>query len=552
MLEFMSGRAPRPALYAAGLLAALTVVGGIDAALKNPVEIEVLGTHESGIFGEGASEIVAYDEGTQRVFSVNSAQAVVDVLDVSNESSPLLVTSLDVGAALANDPDFTGVVAGANSVAVSRGLLAVAVEANPKTDNGWAAFFTTDTLELVGWVDCGALPDMITFHGKGRFALVANEGEPNSYGEEDSVDPEGSVTFIKIHHAKRRFKATTVDFRDFIGEEDLLRADGVRIFGPGSNAAQDFEPEYISIAPNGRSAFVTLQENNAVAVLDTRALMFTRIIPLGYKDHSLPGNGLDGSDRDGAGSSGLVNIANWPVKGMYQPDGIASFRRRGTTYFVTANEGDSRDDWFPEDERIKDLILDPTAFPDAALIQNDDGIGRLTVTGTLGDTDNDGDHDELYVFGARSFSVWDEDGNLVFDSGDAFEQITAAADAANFNSTNDANGSFDTRSDNKGPEPEGVTIGKVRGRIYAFIGLERCGGVMVYDITEPADSTFVQFLNNRDFGGDAEAGTAGDLGPEGIEFVPAGPTGFPLLIVGNEVSGTTTLYGMDVDLFGQE
>jgi DNA-binding beta-propeller fold protein YncE len=512
---------------------------------KRSVELEVLGTYASGIFAEGGAEIVRYDRHTHRVFAVNAKEASVDVLDVSEPSAPAKVAAIDVAGTLAGDPDFDGIVAGANGIAVHGGVLAVAVEADPKTDPGWAAFYRTDTLALIGWVPAGALPDMITFTPNGKMVLVANEGEANHYGQPDSVDPEGSVTVVEIHGNFRRLTATTVRFTDFDDDGDALRAAGVHLFGPGATVSQDLEPEYIAASHDGHEAFVTLQENSAIAVLDLKRLRFTRILPLGWKDHSVAGSGFDGSDRDGPGNSGSLEIKTWPVRGMYMPDGIASFRARGRTYLVTANEGDSRDDWLPEEARLKDLDLDPDAFPDADDLQDDDAIGRLTVTTTRGDVDDDGDFDEVYAYGARSFTIWDEDGRLVWDSGDALERITAEAYPANFNSDHES-ANFDNRSDNKGPEPEGIAVGEVKGRTYVFLGLERIGGIVVYDVTDPRAPEFVQYLNHRDFSGDPEDGTAGDLGPEGIEFVPAAhsPTGDPLLVVGNEVSGTTTLYAI--------
>jgi len=265
-------------------------------------------------------------------------------------------------------------------------------------------------------------------------------------------------------------------------------------------------------------------------------------------------NGLDASDRDN-----LINIRQWPVLGMYQPDSIATFSVAAKTYYITANEGDARE-YIYEDEngeevvayaeeaRVNSLALDPAAFPFGPALKNNANLGRLTVTTANGDIDGDGDFDELYVLGGRSFSIYDNTGKRVYDSADLLEQITALADPANFNATNDENDTFDNRSDNKGPEPEGLVIGEVLGRPFAFIGLERVGGVMVFDLSNPTAPRFVQYLNNRDFNGDPEAGTAGDLGPEGLVFIPwwQSPTWKPLLVVANEVSGTTTIYELAV------
>jgi len=276
---------------------------------------------------------------------------------------------------------------------------------------------------------------------------------------------------------------------------------------------------------------------------------------------NIDGSGLDASDEDGE-----INIDNWPVQGMYQPDAIASYEVNGETFLITANEGDSRDyEGFNEEARVADLELDPTVFPNAAALQAEEALGNLTVTTANGDTDGDGDFDQLNAFGGRSFSIRDTQGNLVYDSGDDFEQITAALLPENFNSDNSENDSFDSRSDDKGPEPEGVTTGVIGDRTYAFIGLERIGGVMTYDVTDPTHPTFVQYINNRDFSvefdpeaaaaGESDAWrAAGDLGPEGLTFIAAedSPNGNPLLVTGNEVSGTTSIFEISNILSGSD
>ncbi|MEO0998164.1 MAG: choice-of-anchor I family protein, partial [Pseudomonadota bacterium] len=477
------------------------------------------------------AEIVAYDFWTKRLFVVNADAAAVDVLDVSDPTLPVKIGAIDAG----------GLGGGVNSVAVRNGLVVIAVEADDKQADGLVAFYSAWTLNLIVTVPAGALPDMVTFSPNGRYVLVANEGEPD---DDYAVDPVGSITVIDIWRGRVR----TAGFEAFNGSADALRAGGVRIFGPGASVAQDLEPEFITVDKRSRFAYVTLQENNAVAKVNIRRAKVVDVFGLGSKDHSLPGNGLDPSDRDAG-----IAIDNWPVRGLYMPDAIASYRYRGKTYLITANEGDAReyegDNFeFVEEERIADITLDPAAFPNAAELQDDAALGRLNITLADGDPDGDGDYDTLYSFGTRSFSIWNEYGELVFDSGADLEHITAELLPDEFNSNNDENDSFESRSDNKGPEPEGVAVGRIKGRTYAFIGLERIGGIAVYDVTVPHRARFLSYVNNRDFGGDAEAGTAGDLGPEGIAFIPAwqSPTYEPLLAVGNEVSGTTTLYRVDV------
>lgn len=474
-----------------------------------------------GTYAGTGAEIAAFDAVTQRSYVVAGTSAV-QVLDASNLSAPTLLTTIDVST-----------FGTANSIAVKNGIVAIAVEntANRQAP-GTVAFYDLDG-NFLNAVSVGAVPDMLTFTPDGNKILVANEGEPSSYNQPTSVDPEGSISIIDLSSGVLGLTAasvTTAGFTGFNSQLSALVASGVRVFGPNATVAQDLEPEYITVSADSKTAWVTLQENNAIAILDLQTGQVTNIKPLGFKDHSLPGNGLDASDRDGS-----INIQNWPVFGMYQPDAIASFTVGGQTYLITANEGDARDyTGFGEERRVgaASLVLDPTAFPNAAALKAAAALGRLNVTATLGNPDGDGDFDQLYAFGARSFSIWSANGTLVYDSGDQLEQITATQVPASFNSDGTA-ANFDTRSDNKGPEPEGVTTGVIDGQTYAFIGLERVGGVMVYNVTNPTSPAFVQYIN-----------TPGDLAPEGVTFVAAedSPTGKPALILANEVSRTTTFY----------
>lgn len=325
--------------------------------------------------------------------------------------------------------------------------------------------------------------------------------------------------------------------------------DSVMVVGEYSDAS-NLEPEYIAVSPNSELAFVALQENNAVAVIDIQNASVEAIKGLGYKDHSLPGNGLDASNEDGG-----INIANYPFLGMYMPDAIKSYEVNGNTYIVSANEGDAREyDAYEEEDRLNDITLDPTAFPNAAMIQPDSVAGRIKVTLSQGDSDNDGDFDMIYTFGARSFSIWDENADLVWDSGDEFEQTIATEYPDNFNSTNDDNDSFDDRSDDKGPEPEAIEVANIAGKWYAFIGLERMGGIMVYDITDPMSPMFIEYVMNRDFTADAESEAAGDLGPEDLKYISGtqSPDGKHYLISSAEVSGTVSVFEIDVPVGVEE
>ena len=515
---------------------------GIMANPAEAISLTPIGTYSTGLFDVSAAEIPTYDPITQQLFVVNAGAKTIDVIGISDPTNPSLLFNIDV------NNYFSG--GNANSVAFNNGILAAAVEAAVPQDLGKALFFNASG-DFLGDVTVGALPDMLTFTPDGTRLLVANEGEPNN---DYTIDPEGSVSIIDLDFSNlSNSNVITAGFAQFNSQIDQLRDAGVRIFGPDATVAQDLEPEYITVSPDSNTAWVALQENNAIGVLDLINNEFTDIIPLGFKDHSLPGNGFDASDRDG-----VINIANWPVFGMYQPDGITSYTVNGKTYIVTANEGDARDyDGFSEEVRLgnNSYQLDPTVFPNADELKLPENLGRLRVTNALGDLNGDGLFQEIYAFGARSFSIWEWDEaartlNQVFDSADDFEQITAQLFPDFFNSNHREN-TFETRSDDKGPEPEDVKIAEIDGRFYAFIGLERVGGIMTYDVTDPLNPVFVNYVNNRDFMADLTLNgmtnpAAGDLGTEGLLYISAidSPNGQPLLVAANEVSGTTTIYSI--------
>ncbi|PHM11399.1 choice-of-anchor I family protein [Nostoc sp. 'Peltigera malacea cyanobiont' DB3992] len=484
-----------------------------------------------GFTSTNGAEISAFDSGSDRLFVVSGS--IVEIYNVSNTGTLTLAGSLTTG--------FTppaGTQAIPNSVAVKNGIVAVAYAIQNTSTNaqqtGQVSFYNAAGTFLNS-VAVGALPDMLTFTPDGTKVLVANEGEPNSYGQPNSVDPEGSISIINIAGGVANATVAQASFTSFNSQIATLKAAGVRITGPGSTVAQDLEPEYIAVSPDGQTARITLQENNAIAILDIASATITDILPLGAKNYNLPSNGLDASDRDLTSSSGKINIQNWPVFGLYQPDAIASFTANGQTYYITANEGDSRDyTGFSEEIRVgaNGYVLDPTVFPNAATLKQNTNLGRLTVTNATGDTDGDGDFNRIEAFGGRSFSIWNASGNQIFDSGDQFEQITATKVPTLFNSDGAAD-TFDTRSDNKGPEPEGVAIGVINNRTYAFIGLERTGDVIVYEVTNPNKPSFVQYIN-----------TPEDVAIEGLTFVSAAdsPTGKPLLVTTAEVSKTVAVF----------
>lgn len=533
--------------------------------INQPVEpagalrLTPVATYSSGIFDDSAAEIVAHDVDSQRLFVVSSAGSIVRVLDASDPEGNGLPQVDSIAAPLANFVP--------NSVDTFDGPLgrAVAVAWADDSDvagRGVVTLYDPDTLAQIGSnITVGFLPDMLTFIPDGSEIVVANEGEVVG-----GTNPVGSVSIIEFSGSYANATHTEIGFDRWNRRERILRARGVLLTqidnGDATNVAQDLEPEYVAVTEDGLYAWVSLQENNAVALIDIDRKRLRNIIPLGTVDHSDANSILDASDRDDA-----INITTEPLKGLRQPDSIAAMTYNGRNYLFTANEGDARDF---EEIRFKDIgdtdettyTFDTAVFGALSPLQADEELGRLEINQVASDTDRDGDIDEIVTYGGRSMTIYQAPAfgrfRAVRDTGSDIESYTASRFANVFNSNNDDNDSFESRSDAKGAEPEALTLAEIDGRTFAFLGLERQSAIMVYDVTDPRRPSFENYVSNRVFvDGDGEfldvetpSGLAatGDLGPEGIEFIPASVSpvsGVPMIAVANEVSGTVTLWRID-------
>ena len=506
----------------------------------------------------GVMEIVAYNQATEWAYAINGQSGKLAAIPLAGLTAgahveALTGTEIDVKA-LVEAEDSTFQYGDMTSVAISPDstTLAAALQAQGSNDAGRVALFTCEedgSLTLEALVETGAQPDMVTFAGDG-VVLTADEGEPREGYGENIADPKGSVTVVDVEAQE----STVVDFSAFDSQRDQLAEDGI-VLKKGSAPSVDLEPEYIAVS--GGKAYVTLQENNAIAVLDIESQAFEGVYSAGFEDHSTTAIDLDKKD-DAYDPQTYESLL-----GIRMPDGIAAFTVEGTTYLVTANEGDARE-WGDEDQGTFYLSEDERDFgeegvtsPTGAITAENSGLeGKVVFFKT---EDFDGlDPEKDYVFGGRSFTVFQATENglaEVFTSGDDFEALTAQYVPEHFNASND-NAVLDDRSGKKGPEAESVTVGTVDGKTYAFVALERTGGVMAYDITDPEAITFVNYVNTRDFGTTVEGSeeyedgeldkwvTGGDVAPEGLLFLDAAssPNGEPLLLAACEVSGTVAVY----------
>jgi len=499
---------------------------------SNALNLTLLTSFSNGTAGTNSAEIVAFDEDVDRLYIANSIASKLDIVNFSNPALPVLISSIS-----------TTPYGNINSVVAHDSIVALAIENSNPQLNGFVVFLDYNG-NFLKQVTVGAMPDMITFNKNYTKILTANEGEPNaSY----TVDPEGSVSIIDLTPGIANLtnaNVTTIGLSAYNGQQVALVAQGIRIFSTSATVAQDLEPEYITISDDNTKAYVGIQEANALLTIDLTNNTIISLTALGYSSYSTgSNNALDASDQSGA----ILITGDLPIKGAYMPDALSFGTIGGQGYIFTANEGDSREFGTVIDaNRINSTTfanLDPIAFPDASILKNSKFLGRLSALKYSGDTDGDGDYDELHVMSGRSFSIRNATtGALVYDSKDLIEQIIAnhPTFAAIFNASNSTGTpSLKNRSDDKGPEVEGIYFQTINGKPYVFLALERVGGVMVFNVANPISPVFVAYRNNR-----STTLSGPDLGAEGIVTIPAAisPNGNDIVILANEVSSTLSIY----------
>lgn len=522
------------------------------------VTLQPIGRHRTGRFDADAAEIPAYSSALERLFVVSAEVGGVNVLDISQPSSPERVDRWAASEAWPAAGEVTNVAvhdAVPSQDGGERPVLAAAVVNEDEQAPGRLLLYDADDGQRLAVLETGPEPDCVAFGPEGERVLTADAGAP---AEDLEPHPRGTVTLVDLSEGALNPQRYPIGFEAYDGREAKLAERGVRLLPPGTAASRALEPEYVSVDPEGDRAYVVLQANNALATVDLDQRRVTRMAPLGTKDHGEPGQGLDASPEPPA------RIRPWPVEGLYQPDAIRTVRIDGETLLVSANEGGMVDtDAYSEVARVHELDLDHDAFDLDAFpgvgtvdqLQATEALGQLKVSQAMADPDEDGRHERLVSFGGRSIALWRPDGSLVWDSGADLERVTALDAPEHVNTDGLQHAPF-SRSPEKGPEPEGVAAGRVEGHVLAFVGLERTGTIAAYDLTAPGGPRLVDRVTLRELTvcptedvkrGDADPEEAGDLGPEGLRFIPIeeSPSGAPLLVAAFELSGTTTIFEVE-------
>ncbi|MEK4869225.1 choice-of-anchor I family protein [Niallia sp. FSL W8-1348] len=507
------------------------------ATFSDTIDVKKIASYSTGLTDKdgGGAEIVKYNPDNQKFYVINGKLQTIDIVDLSslktNTHQDLSKEKSINIAELLNSNSFQYGDLTSIDINTENQIIAAAVQDADYTKNGRIVILDYDG-NILHTFEAGVQPDNVIISKDGNHILSANEAEPRM-GLENGADPEGSVTIV--NYETKQAKTVLFDNTSVIDSDVHIRNNGSL-----ADAVHDLEPEYISLTEDGKTAFVSLQENNAIAKINVETGKIISVKSLGFKDHSLPGNGLDAARND------KIEIESLPILGVYMPDSIDVIEKDGMTYLLTANEGDATE-WeefvnVKDFKKIKDSIqLDPSLFKGFTQQEAEAAFERMKSSGDYDKLEvlTDRGNDAIYTLGGRSFSIWNADTmELVFDSGSEFEEITAERYPDYFNWSNDDD-VFEKRSAKKGPEPEDVKVGMIGNELYAFIGLERISGVMTYNITNPSNATFANYTNTRDF----SQTISGDVAPEGLAFIQAenSPTNKPLLLVGNEVSGTVAV-----------
>jgi hypothetical protein len=500
-------------------------------------------TFQSGVSLPYGGEIISYR--SSQLFATNSGNGFhgVQAYSLLGDGSLSSGISIDLGGVFGANAtsSITSVFADVRGF----GVASIVPTATTATDFGKVAFFDLSSGSILKTLDVGYHPDSVTMTPDGTKLLVANEGEFVSAAGESTFARPGSVSVVNLSAITNAaslsaLTASDVNTYDFspgnLGSGVSLQ--GVRDNTLATNNATttagfaNIEAEYI--APTNDKAFVTLQENNAIAVLDFASGKYEAIHKLGAITQT-----VDASDKDGPSGTKAIAIDD-TLKGLPMPDTMVLFSKNGTTLLATANEGDARPD---DGDTARGASLTGNMPAEVAAIANNTGIGRLNLLTDQG-RDADGKIADPTMLGTRSFSLWNATtGELVFDSGSAIEQWVAANDSAVFNTNSGNTSNWDTRSDDKGPEPEALAFGHIDGKDFIFVGAERQNGIFQFDITDLNNVSIVGYFNPVT--SSADSGGA-FISPESILFLDAAsnPTGKNLLVVGFEGTGSNGSIGV--------
>ncbi len=464
------------------------------AASARKLKVLEVGFHPDAIkFTPDGSKLIVANEGEIKAVALSAASAVTASAVVPVASTSLLVAGMDV---------FGGSIPGGTTIQSIDSATQITLSA-PVTLSSGASF----NAQLPTNLDAPGSISIIDLTGVTSPASIA------------------AATFTQSRVTEFDFQAANL--------ATGVNINGVRYnhFGlPPADRYRFIEPE--NLAPMNDKVYVTLQENNAIAEFTYATSKWTKITPLGTLTQT-----IDASDQDGPSNAKAVQIDE-VVAGIPMPDAIVAYEVGGQRYLVTANEGDAR----PDDADIarvsatgtlaatkKGMPMDPTVL--ASGINANNRLARLNISLVDGDIDNDDDIDIPTMIGTRSFSIWNATtGALVWDSGSLETLLYSLAPA--FHNINNGNlADWDTRSDDKGPEPEALAIGTYGSSVLAFVGMERQNGLLIYNITNPTNPQFLGYQNHLD---------RGIISPESIVFIPAAgsPSTMPMFVAGFEGTGS--------------
>ncbi|MBL0886128.1 alkaline phosphatase [Myceligenerans sp. I2] len=276
---------------------------------------------------ETVAEISAVSEDGRTVVYTDAAGRRIGFLDITDPANPRGLGSLSL-AELGDAEDEP------TSVAVVGDHVLVVVNTSDSYTNPSGRLDIVDlaTRTKVRSIDLGGQPDSIAVTPDGGHAVVAIENERDEDvpaddapdGDEGNL-PQAPAGFVQI------IDLPGTDPTDWSARPVPLTApDGSALpalADAGVDTPVDPEPEYVAINPAGTRAAVTLQENNAVVLIDVASGEVTSVFSAGERALT----GVDTVEDDAIDLTGELAAA------PREPDAIAWV---DDAHVATANEGD--------------------------------------------------------------------------------------------------------------------------------------------------------------------------------------------------------------------
>nr|WP_298147691.1 hypothetical protein [uncultured Pseudomonas sp.] len=298
------------------------------APLASALELKPVSVYQSG-FPLG-SEIVSVQASSMRVAVSNSVEGLVEILQLDPTTGLQRLarhTLVDQGMG-----EITSVAWHPHE-----NIFAACIRDNDGLKNGRVELRSAADGTLLKSLEVGVWPDSVAFSPAGDYLLVANEGEAYVHDGQGFRSGDGAISLIDLREGVMQARHRLIALPDLAGLAGATQAehqrllerviDGEELKVPFGTSPEHIEPEYVAFSPDGTRAYVSLQENNAVAVVDMARGELSKVFGLGTVRHAADVL-ADGRYEPNA-----------ELFALREPDALAV--SADGRYLVTADEGDS-------------------------------------------------------------------------------------------------------------------------------------------------------------------------------------------------------------------